>query len=172
MEPKNKLSNLLASIGLAVGSGFGLAGSMVQEATLQNTLWEISSVGLIFACVLLFVKYYRASKDFIAAGFLLLGIAEAVMSSGTAAGLVGAQPSFGAGMHLYLPALLLISVPKFYAIWIRLAGIAACVPFMITASSIFSGNQVLATSPLPGTGYGILTIAMIGWIITLLREKP
>ena len=44
-----------------------------------------------------------------AAGFLLLAIAEAVMSGGNAAGQIEGQAAFGAGLALYLPALWLIS---------------------------------------------------------------
>ena len=171
MENSTRPLNILSSIGLAIGAGFGMAGSMIQEPVLQNCEWEISSVGLISACAILTLKYFRAGNDFLAAGFLLFAIGEAVMSGGTVSGLVGAQPTFAAGMALYIPALWLISVPKNFAVWIRIAGVAASIPFAITASKIFLGEQVLGSASLPGAGYGILTIAFIGWILTLLREK-
>ena len=171
MENSTRTLHILSSIGLAIGAGFGMAGSMTNEPILQNCEWEISSVGMISACALLTMKYFRSGNDFLAAGFFLLAIGEAVMSGGTVSGLVGAQPTFAAGMALYIPALWLISFPNSFAIWIRIAGVAASIPFAIASSKIFLGEQVLGTASLPGAGYGILTIAFIGWILTLLREK-
>ena len=92
------------------------------------------------------------------------------MSGGSVAGQVGGQPSFAAGMALYVPALLFIFIPKGFDLWIRIAGIVTTIPFLIAASKIFYGGQVLSTSALPGTGYGLLTVTFIGIIITLLRK--
>jgi hypothetical protein len=168
----NKKQNILASTGLAIGAAFGVAGSIFTDpASMQIALYEISSVGLIAASTLLAVKYLRSNNDLIATGFLLFAIGEAIMSVGTAGGQVAAQPAFAAGMALYIPSLLFLSIPKEFPIWSRIAGIAACVPFLVAASKIFLGEQVLSTSPFPGAGYGLLTITIIGWIWTLLRKK-
>ena len=167
----NYKTNMLASIGLAIGAIFGMSGSFITEPTLQIALYEISSIGLTAALVLLAVKFIRAEKDFLSTGFLLLAIAEAIMTTGSALGAVGGQPSFGAGMALYVPALLFISIPKEFPLWTRLTGIAASIPFAIAASKIFMGEEVLSTSALPGAGYGLLTLTIVGWIIVLLREN-
>lgn len=167
----NRNINLLAAIGLAIGAGFGMSGSFVSDPVTQIVLYEISSVGLTAACVLLGIKFLRDQQDIIAAGFLLFAIAEAVMTAGAALGQVGGQPSFGAGMALYVPSFLLISIPKGFQLWNRITGIAAAIPFAIGASKIFLGELVPSTSALPGAGYGLLTITIIGWIITLLRER-
>ncbi|HEY3251589.1 MAG TPA: hypothetical protein VGK25_10775 [Ignavibacteria bacterium] len=166
-----KNTKTLIIAGLIVGAVFGLAGSMVKEVNLQATLYEISSIGMIVAAALLGLTFFRKGNDFVAAGFLLLAIAEAVMSSGTALGPVGNQPSFAAGMALYVPALLLISVPKGFPIWARIAGILTVIPFAIAAAKIFWGEQVLSPSPLPGVGYSLLVITFICWIIALVKEK-
>ena len=72
------------------------------------------------------------------------------MLSGTAAGLIESVPSFAAGTALWAAALLLISIPKEFAIGVRLLGIASSILFAITAARIFWGEQVLPTSsPLP-----------------------
>src|SRR5438045_4065984 len=137
---KNKAVIPVIIAGFIIGAGAGLAGSMVKEVNLQNSLYEISSLGLIAAAVLMALKFYRAGNDLLSAGFLLLGIAEAVMSGGTASGQIGMQPAFGAGMALYAPALLLISLPKGFPIWTRIPGLIAAVPFAIAASKIFQGE--------------------------------
>lgn len=163
--------NILAAIGLAVGVLFGLAGTFVTNPSLQNTLWEIDSVSLVMATALLTLKYFRQGNDIVAAGFLVFAIGESVLLSGTAAGLVGSVPAFAAGTALWATSLMLVSVPKQFPFWVRIAGIAASHLFAITATRIFWGEQLLPTSsPLPFFAYPVLCITFVGWIWTLLRE--
>ena len=163
--------NLIACLGLATGAIFGMSGSMVANPILQTVLYEISSIGLVIAFALLTIKFIREQKDFLAAGFLLFAIAEAVMTSGAALGQIGGQASFGAGIAFYVPALLLLSIPKGFPLWIRIAGIATTIPFAISASKIFLGEVLLSTSSIVGAAYGLLVLTIIGWIITLIRER-
>ena len=167
----NKKINVIASVGLLAGALFGIAGSIVTSPVKQIIMYEISSVGLTAACVLLAIKFLKEESDLIASGFLLLAIAEAVMSGGNSLGQIGGQPSFAAGMALYVPAFLFIGFSKGFPLWTRFTIIAAAIPFLISASKIFSGGQVLSTSPLPGAGYGLFTITIIGWVIFLLRQN-
>lgn len=72
--------------------------------------------------------------------------------------------------------MLLISLPGAFAFWTRAAGVVAGVLFGIAALQIYAGQQVLVsttphTSALIGTAYGILTVAMIGWIVAVLRGE-
>lgn len=154
-----------------MGALFGMAGSIFTSPVLQILLYEISSVGLIAACALMTIKFLIEKKEFLSAGFLLLAIAEAVMSANAAAGQIDAQPSFAAGMALYVPAFLFIGFAKGFPAWTRVTIVAAAVPFLIAAFIIFSGGQVLSTSALPGAGYGLLTVTIVGWIIFLIREN-
>ncbi len=168
----NRSESILASIGLAVGAIFGVSGSLfVEPPVLQIVLYEISSVALVSATVFLAVKYLRENNDYMATGFLLFAIAEAIMTVGMPLGQIGGQPSFGAGMALYVPGLLFISIPKGFPFFIRISGILASIPFAMAAAKIFMGEQVLSTTPLPGAGYGLLTITIGGWIWTFLRRK-
>ena len=64
-----------------------------------------------------------------------------------------------------------ISIPKGFPKFVRFTGVAASIPFAIAAAKIFLGEQVLSTSPLPGAGYGLLTITIIGWILIILKKK-
>ena len=93
------------------------------------------------------------------------------MMGGTPAGDLGGQPFFGAGMAMYMPALVLISIPKYFSVWNRLTGIAASIPFLIAGAIIFSGGEVLASSDLAGAAYGLLSITIIGWITKLLATS-
>src|SRR5438132_11159638 len=109
----------IAVIGLAVGAVFGLAGSFVVQVNLQALLWAIDAVGLVMAAALLALKTFRSGHDVVAGGFLVFAIAEAVILSGTAAGPAGSVPSFAAGTALWATALVLVSVPRHFAMPVR-----------------------------------------------------
>jgi hypothetical protein len=163
--------NVVAAVGLALGAVFGLAGTLVAQPNLRNISWGIDSLGLVMAAAILTLKFYRKGNDFVAAGFLVFAIGEAVMLSGTAAGLAGSVPAFAAGTAFWATALLLISIPREFHFWVRLVGMASSILFAITATRIFSGEQLLPTSsPLPFFAYPFLVMTFIGWIWTLLRE--
>jgi len=164
--------DIVASTGLALGAVFGMAGTIVTQPNLQATFWAIDSLGLVMAGALLALKFFRQGIDFVAAGFLVFAIGEAVMLSGTAAGLAGSVPSFAAGTALWATALLLISIPKEFVPAVRLIGIATSLLFAITSARIFWGEPLLPTSsPLPFFAYPFLVVTFIGWIWTLLRKN-
>jgi hypothetical protein len=172
MEGLKSSVNALAAIGLALGGVFGLAGTMTAQPNLQATAWGIDSCGLVMACALLTLKFHRMGSEIVSSGFLVFGIGEGVILSGTAAGASASVPSFGAGVALWATALLLISMPKQFPIWVRAFGIVASVLFLITAARIFWGEQVLPTaSPLPFFAYPFLIITFVGWISALPRER-
>jgi hypothetical protein len=168
----NKNLNIIASVGLALGGLFGLAGTFVGQANLRNIAWEIDGLGLIVATSLLATKFFRKGCDAIAAGFLVFAIGEAVMLSGMAAGLEGSVPAFAAGTALWATAMLLISFPREFSLWVRLVGFVASILFFVTATEIFWGQPLTPlSSPLPFFGYPFLVITFTGWIWTLLREN-
>lgn len=164
-------ANGVAAIGLALGAVFGLLGTMVSERNLQAAFWAIDGVGLVVATALLALKFYRTGNDVVASGFLVFAIGEGVMLAGTAGSLAESVPSFAAGAALWSAALLLTSVPREFALWIRLAGIPGAILFAITAARVFGGEQVLPTaSPLPFFAYPFLVLTLAGWIWTLLKR--
>ena len=105
-------------MGLALGAVFGMVGTMVTQEKLRNTSWAIDSTGLVMAGTLLTLKFFREGEDFVAAGFLVFAIGEGVLLSGTAGSLVGGIPAFAAGTALWATALLLISIPHQFSLWI------------------------------------------------------
>src|SRR5579862_8291549 len=135
-------ADIVAAIGLALGGVFGMLGTMVAERNLQAAFWAIDGVGLVVATALLALKFSRTGNDIVASGFLVFAIGEGVMLGGTAGPLAGSVPSFVAGTALWSAALFLTSVPKQFAIWIRLAGTLGAILFAITAARIFWGEQV------------------------------
>jgi hypothetical protein len=164
--------NVIAAAGLALGGALGLAGAMVTQQNVQAILWAIDGAGLVMATPLLAIKYFRRGHDVVAGGFLVFAIGESViMLSGPAAGLAGSVAAFATGTALWGTALLLVSIPKLFALPIRILGIVSAVLFITTAARIFWGEQLLPTSaPLPTYAYPVLVATFVGWIWTLWRE--
>ena len=133
--------NKVAAIGLVLGGVFGLLGTVVTAQNLRAASWGIDSVGLVVATSLLALRFFRKGNDCVAAGFLVFAVGEGVMLSGTAATLADSVPSFAAGTALWSAALLLTSVPKEFASWIRLAGIIGAIVFAITSARMFWGSS-------------------------------
>jgi hypothetical protein len=164
--------DVVAAIGLGVGAVFGLAGTLVSQAPVRQTLWAIDGVALIVATTRLAVRFLRRGNDCVAAGFFVLAIGESLLVSGTAAGLAASVPSFGGGVALWAAALLLISIPTVFATWVRLVGLLAAGFFIVVAARIFWGEQLLPTStPLPFFAYPFLVLTFVGWIVALVTAE-
>jgi len=75
MDPRRgRKLNIAAATGLAAGSVFGLAGTIVTHPQLQATLWAIDSVGLVMAttfanseipCSRLYHRYHFSDIHFL-----------------------------------------------------------------------------------------------------------
>lgn len=168
----NKKLNVITSIGLALGGAFGMAGTFVGQANFRNISWAIDGLGLIVATSLLTIKYFRKGCDFIAAGFLVFAIGESVMLAGTASGLAASAPSFAAGTSMWATAILVVSIPAEFSLWVRLIGFIASALFYVTATKIFWGAPITPlSSPLPFFAYPFLVLTFVGWIVMLLTEN-
>lgn len=167
----DKNLNIVASFGLALGGIFGMAGTFVGQVNLRNISWGIDGLSLIVATCLLTIKYFRKGCDFIAAGFLVFAIGEAVILSGTAGGSDASAPSFAAGASMWATAILIVSIPEVFPLWARLMGFIASALFYFTAAKIFWGAPITPlSSPLPFFAYPFLVLTFIGWIAMLLKE--
>jgi hypothetical protein len=164
--------DIVAAIGLGIGAVFGLAGTFVSQAPFRQAFWAIDGVGLIVATSLLTLKFLKKGNECVAAGFLVFAIGESHLLAGTAAGLAASVPSFGGGVALWAAALLLTSIPREFATWVRLIGTFASILFIVTAARIFWGEQLLPTSsPLPFFAYPFLVTTFVGWILALLARE-
>jgi hypothetical protein len=162
---------IAAIVGLALGGILGMVGTLVASENVRAISWAIDGTSLVVATSLLALIYFRKGNDCVAAGFLVYAIGEAVMLGGTAASLEASVPSFAAGTALWAAGLLLISTPKNFLIWTRIAGLIGALLFAITSSRIFWGEQILPISkPLPYVAYPFLVLTFIGWIWTLLKQ--
>ncbi len=153
---------ILAVVGLVAGAVLGLAGSVVAAANVRAVCWAIDGTGLIVATAILALAHARTGRLEIAGGFLVYAIGEAVMLTGTAMSLDASVPAFAAGAALWSAGLALISVPRVFALWARLAGLVASVLFGVIALRIFWGAVITPISrPLPFYAYPFLVLTFI-----------
>jgi hypothetical protein len=154
--------------GLAVGAVLGLIGDQLPLGTTHVLLLLISSLGLVVGTALLAYWHLRRRRALVGAGFAILTVAEMLIWA-TGGPLVGGEESFAAGAAFYVPALLLVAAPAVLPVWARVAAGLAAVPFGALATVTLTGG---APAPvLQDVGYGLLTVALIGWAIDVLRES-
>jgi len=163
-------SDTVAAIGFAVGGALGMAGTFVAGDAMRETLWAIDGVGIVVAAALLTMKYQRLGNDCVAAGYLVFVGGESLLLAGNSAGLQASVPSYLGGISLWAAALVLISAPNTFALWMRITGFIAAALFTVSVFSALWGAPLLPTSaPLPALGYPFLVLTFVGWIWTLMR---
>lgn len=155
--------------GLAVGAVLGFGGNFVGQGAIQNVLYGLSALGLILATVLLAVEHACVGDRLAASGFALLALGETRVLNPT--DVPGGEASFAAGVLIYAPGLLLIAASAWAPRWVRLAGAIAAIPFAAHSLVFLGGGAIESTDPVASIGYALLTLTVIGWIVTVLRSE-
>lgn len=152
-----------------VGAVLGFGGNFFEQGEAQNVLYGLSGAGLIVASVLLVLEHASTGRRFAAAGFALLALGETRVLN--PADMPGSEASFAAGVLLYAPALLLIGASTWAPLGARVTGAGAAVAFAAHSLIYLGGGEIDSTDPLAGIGYTLLTITVVGWILTVLRSQ-
>ena len=155
--------------GLLIGVVLGMAGNIPGEGSLQNILFAASSVGLVVASALLVLQEARREADLVAVGFAIFAVAEVIIWVGGGTTEPASDASFAAATLFFVPALMLISAPPRFAVWARAAGALAAVPFGIHSAVFLLGREPAAVLEI--AGYLLLSVAVIGWIVDLIRAS-
>jgi hypothetical protein len=170
-------SRTLIVVGLAIGAVLRFGGNFIHVGPAQNVVYTISSLGIIMGSALLEAWFARQGRDTVAVGFALLALAEGILLSGLFLSAStptdrGAYASFAAGVVLYALAFLLVSIPPAFPIWTRIAGALAAMPFAAYALLSLLGRSLAPGGPLASIGYVLLMLAIVGWMIAVLRAAP
>ena len=152
---------------LAVGAALGFGGNFAPDGPVQDLLYALSAAGLVLGAVFLALEHAAMGHTLAASGFVILALGETRILNPTDA--PGGEASFAAGVLLYVPALLLIALSPLAPRWTRAVGAVAAVPFAAHALAFFADADVKSDGPIPSVGYALLTVAIVGWIITVLR---
>lgn len=153
---------------LAVGAGLGFGGNFAPVGPVQDLMYALSAAGLVLGAILLALEHVTAGHILAASGFVILALGEARLINPTDA--PGGEDSFAAGVLLYVPALVLIAFSPWAPRWTRVVGALAAVPFAVHALAYFGGAAVETDGAIPSVGYALLTVTIIGWIVTVLRH--
>ena len=160
---------IVIAAGFAVGAVLGMGGNFLPTGPAQNVAYGISALGLILASALFAARFARQGHDTVAVGFALLALAEGVVvSAGTPAD-PGSEATFAGATALYALALPVASLPAVLPAWVRIVGTLAAVPFGTHALLWWLGQSPPSSGPFAGIGYMLLTITVVGWIVTVLR---
>lgn len=164
---------IVASVGLVLGGGMGIAGTFAPSVALRGLLWGIDGTSLVIAVSLLALIFLRAGYDQIAAGFIVFGFGQGLVLASAGMTLEAGAPIFGAGMALWAAGLTLVSLSGAFPLFVRLLGLAAALVLAIPSVEILLGAPVTAlTKPLPFNAYPILVATMLGWVWTLWKRAP
>ncbi|HKF38281.1 MAG TPA: hypothetical protein VKB35_15400 [Ktedonobacteraceae bacterium] len=154
----------------------GLGANFLPAGPSQNIPFVISSLGIIMGGPLLAAWFGRRGHTIVAVGFALLALAESISFPGlfplAGAPAFPAAYTFAAGVTLYAVALPLASVPPAFPLWARIAGTLAALPFAAHGLLWLLGRSPAPSGPLASIGYAVLAIAVVGWMITVLRAAP
>jgi hypothetical protein len=167
---------ILIVIGLAIGAVLGLGGNFFPAGSPQNVTYALSSLGIIMGSALFAAWFARRGHSIVAVGFALLALAESISLSGIF--LLASAPAFpgaytlAAGVALYAVALPLVSVPPAFPLWTRIIGTLAAIPFASYSLLWLLGRSTAPSGPIASFGYILLTVAIVGWIITVLPATP
>jgi hypothetical protein len=162
---------LVIAAGFAVGAVLGMGGNFLPVGPAREVAHSISSLGLILGSALFAARFARQGRDTVAAGFALLALAEAILMSQGMSGDPSSLSAFATGAALYVPALLLASLPTGLPIWARIAGGLAAVPFGAHALLHWLGHAPGTGGPIASAGFMLLTVAIVGWIVVALRAS-
>jgi hypothetical protein len=167
---------ILIIVGLAIGAVLGFGGKFLPAGPPKNIAHALSSLGIIMGSALLAAWFARQGKSTVSVGFALLALAEGIILSGPF--LLASAPTFpgaytfAAGVALYAVALPLASVPPAFPLWTRIAGALAAIPFAAHALLWLLGRSPAPSGPLASIGSVLLIVAIVGWMITVLRAAP
>jgi hypothetical protein len=164
---------LIAPILLVVGALLGMAGTFVPSANLRALCWGVDGTALTVAAALLTIHHVRRGNDLAAAGFLVFGVGEGLILSGSAMDLAASAPSFAAGAGLWAASLVLVSADRVMPPVVRAVGLVGSLLFAVVAVQIFCGNALTPLSrPLPFFAYPFLAATLFGWAWAHYRSVP
>lgn len=135
-----RLILILITIGYGLNFIMGFIGSTFPpESFWQMTCWQIGDSAAIMASIL--ASRYTGTKGIhiVPAGFVLLGIAYGVSLASSAFNSINEEKMATIILPL-LPALILISIGRFFPSWVRLLTLFTIIPFFMIYYNVIQGT--------------------------------
>lgn len=168
-SPETRLLLVVMSIGFAVNLTMGIVGSMFPpESFWQMTCWQIGDSSAIMASILASRYIGTRGLHIVPAGFILFGIAYGVSFASSTFNSINEEKMATIILPL-LPALLLISIGRFFPMWVRYISALACIPFFFIYYNVIKGTY--AYENLSNTlAYSGIQILGIIWTVFIWRD--
>jgi hypothetical protein len=162
---------LVVGVGLLVAVAAGIAGGAFESVAAQSTLYAASSVGWVMATALLALHHARRGELSVAAGFLILTIAETLLWVSGRPGDPDYELGFAGGVIFYVPGLLLIGLPRAYQGVIRALAVLSAGAWGFGAGKYLVGSEFSSSEPLALAGYILLGVAFVGIAVVTLTGR-
>lgn len=169
--PEIRLLLILMSIGYTLNLAMGIAGSVFPpESFWQMTCWQVGDASAIMASIL--ASRYIGTKGLhiVPAGFTLFGISYGVSFASSAFNAINEEKMATIILPL-LPALLLISIGKFFPVWVRVISALTCIPFFFIYYNVINGSYAFDNISNTFAYSGIQVLGIIWSVFIWLNYK-
>jgi hypothetical protein len=158
-------------VGLLVAVGAGIAAGSFKSLAAQTVLYAMSSVGWVTATSILAFKHALRSEAIVAAGFLILTVAETLLWVNGYPDSATYEAGFAGGVMFYVPGLLLAAAPTVYPRVIRLLALLAAGAWTMGTARFLLGSEFAHADPLAIAGYVLISSFFLGVAWATLRDR-
>lgn len=138
--PEIQLQLIIMTIGYSINLIMGIAGSFLPpESFWQLTCWQIGDASAIMSSILASRYIATQGLHIVPSGFTLLAIAYGVSIASSSFNSLNEEKMATIILPL-VPAILLISLGKFFPRWVRALSIFTCIPFLVIYMNVISGT--------------------------------
>ncbi len=142
-----------------------------EGTMLAKYFWQVSNLLYMVGCCMCSLKASHEGKLIAPSGFIILSIGIGTLFAlQTASFNEEVNRTYASGILAYLPGMLLICYYDRFPVWLRIAGVAACIPKMITLVLILNGTfDWQKHQQIDGSGYFFTNLVGIGWAYFMLK---
>jgi hypothetical protein len=161
-----RVERVIIGSGLLIAVVAGLAGRGFESVATKSVLFALSSVGWVTATAILAFQQAHRGELTVAAGFLILTIAETLLWVSGRPGDPAYEVGFAGGAMFYVPGLLMIGVPAVFPWIIRALAILSAGAWTLGTARFLTGSGFSDTDPLAIAGYSLISafFAGVAWV--------
>jgi hypothetical protein len=167
-SPRRSL-NVVVAGGLLTAVFAGIAGSSISSVTPQSFLYAVSSLGWVAATAVLARLHGTLGEPLVAAGFLVLTIAECLLWVNGRPGDPYYELGFAGGTMFYVPGLLMVAASPVYHRAIRLSMLLAAGVWGVAAIRFLAGSAIESGDALAVAGYVLVSLGFGGVAVSVQR---
>ena len=150
---------------LGIMPGFFSDINTANASMTAKYFWQIANLFYMVGCCLYSLKAGSEDKIITAGGFIVLSIGIGTLFAlQTASFSEEVTKAYAAGILAYLPGMILICYYDRLPAWLRIAGVVACIPRLITLILILTDKfEWTKHQKIDGLGYVLTNLVALGW---------